>query len=67
MTYDQREQILSKDVLSVSDVAILMGVTNKKASEIMCNIKMSISPRITARGKLHTQDYLDFYKLERKL
>lgn len=67
MTFEEREQILAKDILSVADVAKLLGVTPKTASEAMCNIKQAIShPRVSERGKLHTQDYLDFYRLERK-
>lgn len=39
MTLREREEILSKDILSVKDVADLLGVSNKKASDIMCKIK----------------------------
>lgn len=67
MTFEEREQILSKDILSVKDVAKLLGQSEKYASEIMCNIKQSLrNPRTSERGKLHTQDYLEFYRLERK-
>lgn len=67
MTFKEREQILAKDILSVEDVAKLMGCSYKSASETMCNIKQILQrPRTTERGKLHTQDYLDFYRLERK-
>lgn len=67
MTFEEREQILAKDILNVADVSKLLGVTPKAASEAMCNIRQAISrPRVSERGKLHTQDYLDFYRLERK-
>lgn len=65
MTLKEREEILSKDILSVKDVADLLGVSNKKASDIMCKIKHCIGSRVEMRGKLHTQDYLDYYKLRR--
>lgn len=65
MTFEEREQILAKDILSVKDVAELMGVSTKKASDVMCKIKHCKTPRVNERGKLHTQDYLDYYKLRR--
>ncbi len=65
MTLKEREEILAKDILSVKDVADLLGVTPKKASAIMCDIKACGGKRIEMRGKLHTQDYLDYYKLRR--
>ena len=71
MTYTEREAILSKDVMTGADIQKLQGCNASQASRIITDIKYVIEkrgdkPRINQRGKLHTQDYLDFYRLERK-
>lgn len=71
MTYSEREEIMSKDVMTGADIQKLQGCNASQASRIITDIKYAIEkrgdkPRINQRGKLHTQDYLDFYRLERK-
>lgn len=71
MTYTEREAIMSKDVMTGADIQKLQGCNASQASRIITDIKYVIEkrgdkPRINQRGKLHTQDYLDFYRLERK-
>ena len=72
MTYAERVEMFSKDYLTIADVQKLLGVTYEKASTIMCNIKrgLTLSPkyngqgiRLDIQGKLHVQDYLDYYHL----
>lgn len=70
MTYKRREEILSKDVMSVDEVCDLMGCDKSTASRIMTEIKTKLSkegiePRIKNRGKLHTQDYMDYFRISR--
>lgn len=70
MTFARREEILSKDVMGIDEVCDLMGCDKSTASRIVNEIKNALSkkgiePRIQARGKLHTQDYLDYYRLTR--
>lgn len=71
MTKAEREAIMSKDVMTGADIQKLQGCNASQASRIITDIKYVIEkrgdkPRINQRGKLHTQDYLDFYRLERK-
>lgn len=72
MTYAERVEMFSKDYLTIADVQKLLGVTYEKASTIMCDIKrgLELSPkyngqgvRLNIQGKLHVQDYLDYYHL----
>ena len=71
MTFTRREQIMSKDIISTSEVAELLGKSVSQASRIVNDIKASIElsgrkPRINERGKIHTQDYCDYYQMERR-
>ena len=66
MTFAEREQILSKDIISTNEVAALLGMSVSQASRIVNDIKASIKPRIDLRGKIHTQDYCDYFKVERR-
>lgn len=71
MTYSEREEIMSKDVMTGADIQKLQGCNASQASRTITDIKYVIEKRgdkpcINQRGKLHTQDYLDFYRLERK-
>ena len=70
MTIERRNQILSKDVISTSELAELLGVNRTYASYCMQNIKRN-SDRLakitgeTIKGKCHVQDYLDFFGIEK--
>ena len=71
MTFTRREQIMSKDIISTSEIAELLGTSPSEASRVRGNIIAAIElagrkPRITARGKLHTQDFCDYYQIERR-
>ena len=70
MTYTEREEIMSKDVMTGADIQKLQGCNASQASRIITDIKYVIEkrggkPRIDQRGKLHTQDYCDYYNIKR--
>lgn len=70
MTYSEREEIMSKDVMTGADIQKLQGCNASQASRIITDIKYVIEkrggkPRINQRGKLHTQDYCDYYNIKR--
>ncbi len=70
MTYTEREAIMSKDVMTGADIQKLQGCNPTQASRILTDIKDVIrlrggKPRIDQRGKLHTQDYCDYYNIKR--
>ncbi len=70
MTYTEREAIMSRDVMTGADIQKLQGCNASQASRILTDIKYVIEkrggkPRIDQRGKLHTQDYCDYYNIKR--
>ena len=53
-----------------ADIQKLQGCNASQASRIITDIKYVIEkrgdrPRIDQRGKLHTQDYCDYYNIKR--
>lgn len=66
MTMQEREEIFAKEYLSVSDFCKLYDFTQSQASVMMNKIrnKLTIGKgqelRMTERGRLHVQDYLDW-------
>lgn len=70
MDLKRREEITSKDVMTIDEICELMCCTKSQASTIITEIKNhlakeGVEPRLNTRGKIHTQDYLDFYRLTR--
>lgn len=65
MTYEQREQIFSKEVLTTQELSVLFDCDIATASTLMNNIKRGLPQlRLNIRGKIHTQDYLDYFSLD---
>lgn len=62
MTYEEREKIFSKDYLTIEDVESLLGLQYQDAARVIRNIKRK-TDRLRIRGKIHVQDYLDYYNL----
>jgi hypothetical protein len=70
MTNAEREQIFSKDVLTTADVQKLFECSRRVAGDIIRNIKLrsnrlEIDGGTKYAGKVHVQDYLDVYHLDR--
>lgn len=63
MTYSERELIFSKDYITTQELADLLGIAYTKASTLLQTIKRKTGDRLGIKGKLHVQDYLDFYHL----
>ena len=68
MTWAKREEIFSKDYISIADMQVLLGLSYNDAAIKLRDIKRGLErkgqqPRITTQGKLHVQDYLDYYNL----
>ena len=72
MTYAKREEIFSKEYLSIADLQELLGLKYQGAAELMRDIKreLNMNPkyngqgiRLDIQGKLHTQDYLDYFQI----
>ena len=62
MTYSEREQIFSKDYLTIVDMQELLGLSYGDAAKVIREIKRK-SDRLGIQGKVHVQDYLDYYEL----
>ncbi len=62
MTYAEREEIFSKDYLSIADIQSLLGLSYQDAAKTIRNIKRK-TDRLGLRGKIHVQDYLDYFAL----
>ena len=66
MTMAEREEMFAKEYLDVDDIAKLYGLCKNRASILLREIKFKITNiqgkqlRVALRGKIHTQDYLDW-------
>jgi len=63
MTYETRERIFAKEVLTISDISVLCGLSYQAAAALIRNIRRRCD-RLGLEGKLHVQDYLDYFKLD---
>lgn len=64
MTYEEREAIFAKEALNNEDFQALFGVCRTEATNIMMAIKRKTGDRLGVKGKLHVQDYLDYFGLK---
>ena len=65
MTVQEREQIISKDYLDVCDIQVLLGVPKQTAYKIIRQIRRQ-TDRLGLQGKIHIQDYIDYFNLDIK-
>lgn len=72
MTYTRREEIFSKDYISIEDVQDLLGLGYQDAAKMIRQIKRALETnpkykgqgvRLNIQGKLHVQDYLDYFNI----
>lgn len=63
MTYERREEIFSKEVLTISDIQELFDISASEASRKIKEIKRCGGDRIKIQGRLHIQDYFDYYNI----
>lgn len=66
MTLAQRREMFAKDYLDLTDLTMLLGICYTRASEIVREIKFNTRDRLHTRGRVHVQDYLDYYHLDPK-
>lgn len=66
MTMVERSEIFAKDVLTIADFQKLFDMNYNQASEMMVKIRTKLTKgmgkelRLDIKGKIHTQDYLDW-------
>ena len=71
MNNARREEIFSKELLSIDDIQELCGIGYQSAAKIIRDIKRGLTfngqgLRLNIRGYIHTQDYLDYFGIEKK-
>ena len=65
MTYTEREQIFSKDFITTQELKVLLGYSNiSGASAKMSEIKRVVGDRLKIKGKIHIEDYLEFFNIK---
>ena len=65
MTYARREEIFSKDVITTKELQEILGYTNETdASKKMQEIKRVVGDKLGIKGKIHTEDYFEFFKIK---
>lgn len=62
MTYARREEIFSKDYLTIADLQELLGLTYQASAKLIREIKFKFD-RLGVQGKVHVADYLDYFKI----
>lgn len=67
MTFARREEILSKDILTIADVQELNGMTYQPAAELIRNIKRIMGSQYSVAGKIATSDYIKFFDGQKPL
>lgn len=63
MTYERREEIFSKDVITLDEMAELLAVSKSAACVKIKEMKFKVGDRLGLSGRIHVQDYLDFCKI----
>lgn len=66
MTYEDRERIFAKEYISTRDLAALYDIDESTASTLLTTIKRRQGDRLGKKGKLHVQDYFDYFQLSPK-
>lgn len=65
MTYARREEIFSKDMMSIEEFGEVMGLSYQMAARVIRNIKRK-SHRPQMRGVLLVEDFFEYYKITDK-
>lgn len=65
MSYEEREKIFSKEVITINELALLLEVHYRVAQRVMLQIKRKCD-RLGIQGKLHIEDYFEYYGITDK-
>ena len=66
MDYKRREEIFSKEALNIADVCDIFDISKSEASKKISEIKRCVGDRLKIQGKVHIQDYFDYYQIQDK-
>jgi hypothetical protein len=62
MTYERREEIFSKETMSINEFGELMNLSYQMAAKVIRDIKRT-SARPQIEGVLLIEDFFDYYKI----
>ena len=65
MTYARKEEIFSKEMMSIKEFGEVMNLSYQMAARVIRNIKRT-SNRPQIRGKLLVEDFFDYYGITDK-
>lgn len=65
MSYEEREKIFSKEVITINELALLLDTQYQVAQRVMLQIKRKCD-RLGIQGKLHIEDYFEYYGITDK-
>lgn len=63
MTYEEREELLAKDYLTIADIQRLLGLEYHYAAKVIRDIRRK-TDRLGIQGMVHVQDYIDYFDLD---
>lgn len=67
MSYAEREEIFSKDYITTQELQVLLGFKHlSDASTMMTRIKRMVGDRLGIKGRIHTEDYFEFFGITDK-
>lgn len=62
MTYEKREEIFSKDCITIADLQELLELDYNSSAKLIRQIKFK-SDRLGIQGKLHIEDYFEYFNI----
>ena len=65
MTFKEREEIISKDALSIKDIESLLGLGYQSSAKLIRQIKLR-QDRLRIEGYIHIEDYFEYFGITDK-
>lgn len=62
MTFSRREEILSKDILTIADVSELTEKSYQMAAKLIRDIKRVMRSTYDEQGRIATKDYTRYFE-----
>lgn len=63
MTLEERNEMFAKDYLTINDVQALLNMDYGSSAALIRQIRRKCD-RLNIQGKIHVQDYIDYFKLD---
>ena len=66
MTYERREEIFSKETISIQELKELHGISYQSAQKMMMNIRLACGRNDYIRGMCLVDDYISYFQIRDK-